>query len=220
VSNIALFGATGMIGQRILNEALSRGHKVTAIARDPSKIGDKRMNLTVKTGDILKPESVAAAAAGYDVVVSAYGPPQTDPQQVIAAARSLIEGIKTANQKTGTSTRLIMVGGAASLEVAPGVQLLDAPNFPPAWKGIASAHRDALQVLRAEASKAGVDWTYFSPAAFIQPGERTGKFRTGTDQLVADAKGESRISAEDYAVALLDEIEKPKSIGKRFTAAY
>jgi len=220
VSNIALFGATGMIGQRILNEALSRGHKIAAIARDPSKIAEKRPNLTVKAGNILKPESVAAAAAGYDVVVSAYGPPQTDPQQVVAAARSLIEGIKTADQKTGKSIRVIMVGGAASLEVAPGVQLLDTPNFPPAWKGIASAHRDALQVLRAEASKAGVDWTYFSPAAFIQPGERTGKYRTGTDQLVADAKGESRISAEDYAVALLDEIEKPKFIGKRFTVAY
>jgi putative NADH-flavin reductase len=209
-----------MIGQRILNEALSRGHKIAAIARDPSKIAEKRPNLTVKAGNILKPESVAAAAAGYDVVVSAYGPPQTDPQQVVAAARSLIEGIKTADQKTGKSIRVIMVGGAASLEVAPGVQLLDTPNFPPAWKGIASAHRDALQVLRAEASKAGVDWTYFSPAAFIQPGERTGKYRTGTDQLVADAKGESRISAEDYAVALLDEIEKPKFIGKRFTVAY
>jgi len=220
VSNIALFGATGMIGQRILNEALSRGHKVTAIARDPSKISDKRPNMTVTAGDILKPESVAAAAAGHDVVVSAYGPPATDPQQVVAAAGSLIEGVKTANQKTGKSIRLIVVGGAASLEVAPGVLLLDAPNFPPAWKGIASAARDALRVYRTEAGKAGVDWTYFSPAAFIQPGERTGKYRTGAEQLVVDAKGESRISAEDYAVALLDEIEKPQFSRKRFTAAY
>jgi uncharacterized protein len=220
VSNIALFGTTGMIGQRILNEALSRGHTVTAIARDPSKISEKRPNLTVATGDILKPESVAAAAAGHDVVVSSYGPRDGDPQQLVTAARSLIEGVAAANRKAGKSIRLIMVGGAASLEVAPGVILLDAPNFPAAWKGIASAHRDALHVLRAEAGKSGVDWTYFSPAAFIQPGERTGKYRTGTDQLVADAKGESRISAEDYAVALLDEIEKPKFIGRRFTAAY
>ena len=220
MSNIALFGATGMIGQRILNEALSRGHKVTAIARDPSKISDKRPNMTVTAGDILKPESVAAAAAGHDVVVSAYGPPATDPQQVVAAAGSLIEGIKTANQKSGKSIRLIMVGGAASLEVTPGVILLDAPNFPPAWKGIASAHRDALNLLRKEATGAGIEWTCFSPAALIQPGERTGKHRTGTDQLVADANGESRISAEDYAVALLDEIEKPQFIGRRFTAAY
>jgi putative NADH-flavin reductase len=154
------------------------------------------------------------------VVVSAYGPPATDPQQVVAAAGSLIEGIKTANQKSGKSIRLIMVGGAASLEVTPGVILLDAPNFPPAWKGIASAHRDALNLLRKEATGAGIEWTCFSPAALIQPGERTGKHRTGTDQLVADANGESRISAEDYAVALLDEIEKPQFIGRRFTAAY
>ena len=220
MSNIALFGTTGMIGQRILNEALSRGHTVTAIARDPSKISEKRPNLTVTAGDILKPESVAAAAGGHDVVVSSYGPRDGDPQQLVTAARSLIEGVAAANRKAGKSIRLIMVGGAASLEVAPGVILLDAPNFPAAWKGIASAHRDALHVLRAEAGKSGVDWTYFSPAAFIQPGERTGKYRTGTDQLVADAKGESRISAEDYAVALLDEIEKPKFIGRRFTAAY
>jgi putative NADH-flavin reductase len=220
VSNIALFGSTGMIGQRILSEALSRGHNVTAIVRDPSRISDKRPNLTIKAGDILKPDSVAAAAVGHDVVVSAYGPPATDPQQVVAAAGSLIEGIKTANQKSGKSIRLIMVGGAASLEVTPGVILLDAPNFPPAWKGIASAHRDALNLLRKEATGAGIEWTCFSPAALIQPGERTGKHRTGTDQLVADANGESRISAEDYAVALLDEIEKPQFIGRRFTAAY
>jgi len=109
-----------------------------------------------------------------------------------------------------------MVGGAGSLEVAPGVQLVDAPNFPEAWKPVATAHRDALAALR----KAPIDWTYFSPAAFIQPGTRTGKYRTGTEQLVADAKGESRISAEDYAVALVDEIEKPQFIRKRFAAAY
>jgi len=221
MSNVALFGATGTIGQRILNEALSRGHKVTAIARDPSKISEKRPNLTVKQGDILTPESVATAAAGHDVVVSAYGPGVSgDPQQLIAAARSLIEGVVAANRKAGKSIRLIVVGGAASLEIAPGQILLDSPNFPPAWKAIASAARDALQVYRTEAGKAGVDWTYFSPAAFIQPGERTGKYRTGTDQLVADAKGESRISAEDYAVALLDEVEKPQFIRKRFTVAY
>jgi uncharacterized protein len=220
VSNIALFGSTGMIGQRILNEALSRGHKVTAIARDPSKIPDKRPNLSVKAGDVLKPESVAAAAAGHDVIVSAYGPRNGEPQQLVTAARSLIEGVAAASQKAGKSIRLIVVGGAASLEIAPGKILLDSPNFPPAWKAIASAARDALEVYRTEAGKAGVNWTYFSPAAFIQPGERTGKYRTGTDQLVADAKGESRISAEDYAVALLDEIEKPKFTGRRFTAAY
>jgi uncharacterized protein len=210
-----------MIGQRILNEALSRGHKVVAIVRDVAKIPANKPGLSAKPGDVLKPESVAVAVGGSDVVVSSYGPGTAgDPQQVIQAARALIEGMAAASQNAGKPIRLIMVGGAASLEVAPGVALLDAPNFPPAWKGIASAHRDALEVLRKEGTAAGIDWTYFSPAAFIQPGERTGKFRLGGDQLVTDAKGESRVSAEDYAVALIDEIEKPQFIRKRFTAAY
>lgn len=220
MSNIALIGSTGNIGQRILNEALSRGHKVTAIVRDITKTPPKRGNLDFKPGDVLKPESVAIAVEGNDVVVCSYGPRDGDPKQLITAARSLIEGISAANKKTGKSIRLIVVGGAASLEIGPGSILLDSPNFPPAWKPVASAARDALQIYRTEAGNAGVDWTYFSPAAFIQPGTRTGKFRLGTDQLVVDSKGESRISNEDYAVALIDEIEKPQFIRKRFTVAY
>jgi uncharacterized protein len=221
MANIALIGATGMIGQRILNEALSRGHRVTAVMRDPAKLADARPNLAAVKGDVLKPYMIAAAAESNDVVVSAYGPPRDgDPRLLIDAARSMIEGVGKASRKTGKAIRLIVVGGAASLEVAPGTLLLDSPKFPPAWKPIASAARDALAVYRAEAPAANVDWTYFSPAAFIQPGERTGKFRLGTDQLVADSKGESRISAEDYAVALVDEIEKPQFLRKRFTAAY
>jgi putative NADH-flavin reductase len=212
VKKIALIGATGMIGQRILNEALSRGHKVTAIVRDPSRITEKRPNLDVEVGDVLKPESMAGAARGSDVVVNAHGPGKGDPQQVVTAAHALIEGLRSLQP----APRLVVVGGAASLEVAPGMQLIDTPNFPPAWKGIAGAHRDALAVYR----KSPVDWTYVSPAAFIQPGTRTGHYRTGTEQLVTDAKGESRISAEDYAVAILDEIEKPRFSRQRFTAAY
>ena len=165
-------------------------------------------------------EHVAAAIGGNDVVVSSYGPGKGDPQQLVTAAHALIEGVASANKKSGTSTRLIVVGGAASLKVAPGVQLLDTPEFPAAWKPVASAARDALAVYRTEGTKAGIDWTYFSPAAMIQPGTRTGKYRTGTDQLVRDAKGESRISAEDYAVALLDEIETPHFSRQRFTVAY
>jgi putative NADH-flavin reductase len=220
VKKIALFGATGTIGQRILNEALSRGHQVTAIVRDPSRAPEKRPNLEVKVGDVLKAESVAAAIAGNDVVVSSYGPGKGDPQQVVTAAHALIAGVAEAGKKTGQPIRLIVVGGAASLEVAPGVQLLDTPEFPAAWKPVASAARDALAVYRAEGTKAGIDWTYFSPAGMIQPGTRTGKYRTGTDQLVRDAKGESHLSAEDYAVALLDEIETPRFHRQRFTAAY
>ena len=177
---IALVGATGMIGQRILAEALSRGHQVTAIARDPSKVS-KRPNIEVKTGDVLKPETLAPAVAGNDVVVCAFGPGQTgDPQQVVTAAHSLINGIGAASRKAGKPIRFIVVGGAASLEVAPGKVLLDSPDFPAAWKPIASAARDALNVYRTEGQAAGVDWTFFSPAAFIQPGTRTGKYRTGT----------------------------------------
>jgi len=131
-----------------------------------------------------------------------------------------MEGIQAAKETTGKPIRLIFVGGAASLEIAPGQILLDTPNFPPAWKPAASASREVLGTLRREGAAAGLDWTYFSPAMFIQPGERTGKYRLGTDQLVVDSKGESRISAEDYAVALVDEIEKPQFTGRRFTAAY
>jgi uncharacterized protein len=220
VADIALFGATGMIGQRILNEALSRGHKVTAIVRDVTKAPQKRANLEIKPGDILKPEAVALAVAGNSVVVSAYGPRGGDPHEAWTAVRSLMEGVAAAKETTGKPIRFIVVGGAASLEVAPGVALLDTPNFSAAWKPVASAYREVLAILRKEATAAGLDWTYFSPAAFIQPGERTGKFRLGTDQLVVDSKGESRISCEDYAVAMVDEIEKPQFIGKRFTAAY
>jgi putative NADH-flavin reductase len=112
----------------------------------------------------------------------------------------------------------VVVGRAGSLEVAPGVQVVDTPQFPAAWKGVAPAHRDALGVYRKEAG--GLEWTYFSPPALIESGERTGKFRTGTDQLLADDKGQSRISAEDYAIVLVDELENPKHVRARFTAAY
>jgi len=212
VKTIALIGGSGMIGQRILKEALSRGHKVVAIVRDPSRISEKNPNLEVKIGDVLKPESMALALRGTDAVVNSHGPGKGDPKEVITAAHALIEGIGSIKP----APRLIVVGGAASLEIAPGQQLLDTPDFPAAWKGVASAHRDALGIYR----KSPIDWTYLSPAAFIQPGTRTGKYRTGTEQLVRDAKGESRISAEDYAVAIVDEVEKPQFSRKRFTVAY
>jgi uncharacterized protein len=212
---IALIGATGMIGQRVLAEALSRGHHVTVIARDPSKVG-KRPNLEVKTGDVTKPETMTPAIAGCEVFVSSCAPPPNEPRKAIDSVATLTEAVTAASTAAKRSIRLIMVGGAGSLEVAPGVQMVDTPNFPEAWKPIATAHRDALAALR----KTSIDWTYFSPAGLIQPGTRTGRFRLGTEQLVTDAKGESKISAEDYAVALVDEVEKPQFIRKRFTAAY
>ena len=207
--NVVLFGASGMIGSRVLQELLRRGHQVTAVARNPEKIAGSGAK-AVK-GDVTDEASVAAIAKGADAVISAYAPPQDDPQSVVAATRALLAGLDEAGVK-----RVIVVGGAGSLEVAPGVQLVDAPNFPEQWKGIALAHRDALQVLK----KSNVDWSYMSPAAFIQPGERTGKFRLGGTELVTDDKGESRISAEDFAVALVDELEFPAHLRQQFTVAY
>jgi hypothetical protein len=162
-------------------------------------------------GDATDHSSVAALAKGADAAVSAYSPPPTDSGKLVDAVRSLITGLTEAGVQ-----RVIVVGGAGSLEVAPGVQLIDAPDFPDAWKAIALAHRDVLPVLR----QADLDWTYFSPAAMIQPGTRTGKFRLGGTRLVADDHGESKISAEDYAVALVDELENPRHLRRQFTAAY
>ncbi len=208
--NVVLFGATGMIGSRVLKELISRGHKVTAVVRDRSRVPQ---NPSVKTvqGDVLDTASVAETVKGADAVISAYNAPPEASSKVVDATRSLIAGLKKAGVK-----RLIEVGGAGSLFVAPNVRVVDAPDFPNAWKAIALAHGDALDVLRS----ADLDWTYFSPAAVIQPGERTGKFRLGGDNLLVDEKGNSTISAEDYAVALVDELETPKHIRQRFTAAY
>lgn len=209
---IALFGATGMIGQRILREAVRRGHTITAIARNPAGVPPEA-GVTPAAGNLLEADTVASLVAGHDAVVSAYGPRGEAPETVKDATHALIAGLTKAGVR-----RLVVVGGAGSLEVTPGRQLVDTPEFPAAWKPVALAHRDVLQILRDQAGD--LEWTYFSPAAFIEPGERTGTFRLGGDQLVTDAAGNSRISAEDYAVALLDELERPAHIRQRFTAAY
>ncbi|EFH84281.1 NAD(P)-dependent oxidoreductase [Ktedonobacter racemifer] len=210
---IALFGANGMIGQRIAREATERGHQVTAIVRNPSSFTECLQNLSVAQGDASDPESVAKVAAGHDLVVSALGPAHGAlPESFVEMTRTLIDGVK----RTGVQ-RLIAVGGAGSLEVAPGVQLMDTPEFPSALQGIARAHHDALNLYLGEKD---LDWTNISPAALIEPGQRTGKYRTGKDQLVTNDKGESRISAEDFAIAIIDEVEKPRFSRQRFTAAY
>jgi len=206
---IVLYGASGTIGSRILRELLARGHAVTAVVRDPSKISEPQA--VVRAGNVLDPASVAATVAGADAAISAFAPPADDTAKLVDAARSLVSGL----QKAGIS-RFLMVGGAGSLRVATGGQLVDTPDFPPGWKGIALAHRDALEVLR----ESDLDWTSFSPAALIEPGERTGKFRLGKDDLVTDEKGESRISAEDYAVAMADKLESPRHVRQRFTIGY
>ncbi len=207
---IALIGATGMIGQRILQEALSRGHDVTAIARHTDALTPSD-HVKVVGGDVLDVAAMAAAVRGHDAVIDAVAPPLDDPNFLARAPMALIEALKQA----GVS-RLIVVGGAGSLEVAPGLRLYDTPDFPEAWRPSARAHGAALDELRG----VDLDWTFVSPAAMIAPGERTGKFRVGGDQMMTDDKGESNISAEDYAVALMDELEQPKYVRRRMSVAY
>ncbi len=208
--NVILYGPTGMIGSRILNELVSRGHRVIVVARDPSRV-PVHPNVAAVKGDILDPNDVAAKVKGADAVISAYGPGAGDVSDLLMATRALIGGLHKADVR-----RLIVVGGAGSLLVAPGVDLINSGKLPEQYKTVAIAHRDALNLLR----ESDLAWTYFSPAGFIQPGERTGKFRLGEDALLTDAEGNSRISAEDYAVALVDELESPKRIRQRFTIAY
>jgi putative NADH-flavin reductase len=211
---IALIGATGFVGSAILQEALQRGHEVTAIVRNPEKV-KPHPKLRPLKADVQKGAEVTRSVAGHDAVISAFNPGWSNPDiynQQVKGARSIINGVKKAGVK-----RLLFVGGAGSLEVKPGVQSVDLPEFPAEYKQGALATREALNLLRKEPS---LDWSFLSPSADLFPGQRTGKFRLGTDQLLADAKGESRISVEDYATAMIDEVEKPKHIRRRFTVGY
>jgi putative NADH-flavin reductase len=169
----------------------------------------------VVKGDVNDGASLAGVLRGADAVISAYNPPPGSEERVVETTRVLLAAARQAGVR-----RVIIVGGAASLFVAPGVTLLDSGHVPNEWQAIARAHRDLLQELKTTDIAAGLDWTYFSPAAFVQPGERTGKFRTAKDDLVVDGEGESRISAEDYAIALVDVLERPQHVRARFTAGY
>ncbi|WP_343587259.1 NAD(P)-dependent oxidoreductase [Herbaspirillum sp.] len=202
--NIAIIGATGNVGSRILEEALRRGHNVIAIARDASKI-TARANVTARSADVNNTEALAAAIQGADVVVSS-------GRFANFKAADLLPAVKQAGVK-----RLAVVGGAGSLEIAPGKALIDTPEFPAEYKPEASAGRDFLNDLRNEKD---VAWTFLSPSALFVPGERTGKFRLGQDQLLVAADGKSSISYEDFAIALLDELEQPKHVRARFTVGY
>lgn len=200
---IALIGASGNVGSRIVAELVSRGHQVTGIARDPDKIAVST-GVTAVKGDADDETSLAGILRGHDAVISSLRFLGSDVNKLLAAVR--MAGVK----------RYLVVGGAASLEVAPGQRLLDSPNFPEAYKAEATAGAAFLDVLRAIHD---LDWTFFSPAATFVPGERTGAFRLGTDQLIANDEG-SNISYEDYALALADEIETPKHVKARFTIGY
>jgi uncharacterized protein len=211
---IALIGATGFVGSAVLQEALNRGHEVTAIVRHPEKL-QSQMKLHAQKGDVRNEDEVARLVAGHDAVISAFNPGWTNSDlysQQVKGARAIINGVKRAGVK-----RLLFVGGAGSLEVKPGVQSVDTPEFPKEWKQGSLATREALNMLSQEPS---LEWSYLSPSADLFPGERTGKFRLGTDQLLKDATGQSRISTADYAMAMIDEVEKPTHIRQRFTVGY
>ena len=214
---ITLFGATGNVGRRIAAEALDRGHEVVGVVRDPAAVQTPDARIQLVRGDATSAESVAEVVKGADAVVSAISPRPNSrglpAPRLEDNARALIAGLRTAG-----ISRVLFVGGASTLEVAPGQQLLDQPNFPAAYKAEGIEGREALGVWRTEAD--GLDWTFLSPAAEIAPGERTGTYRTTGEQLLADAEGRSFISFEDYAVAVLDELERPQHVGRRFGVAY
>ena len=205
---VILYGATGNVGKRILSELTQRGHKVTAVARNVSAVPT---GVDARQDDLSSVDRIASIIAGADAVVSAYGPPPDDTDQLVAVTERQIAAVRKAG-----NVRLIVVGGAGSLEVAPGVSLLASGHLPAAWVPIATSHDKALKLLQSS----DINWTYFSPAAYFEPGERTGKFRLGTNELISDAKGESRISMEDYAIALMDELEKPAHERARFSIGY
>jgi putative NADH-flavin reductase len=201
---IAVIGASGNAGSRITAELARRGHAVTAIARHPEQI-KAGANVTPTKGDLMDQAALSRLLAGHDVAISSVHFLASDPARLIAAAR---------DSKVG---RYLVVGGAGSLEVAPGVRLVTTPGFPVAYKAEAEKGAAFLDLLRAEKD---LNWTFLSPSALFTAGERTGKFRLGTDQLLTAADGKSWISFEDFAVALADEIERPAHLRQRFTVGY
>lgn len=201
---VVILGISGRAGSRLRHELLQRGHKVTGIARDASAV-PAQDGLTLASADVADVERLVPLLRGHDAVIST-------TRFVGSDAASLIGAVKAAGVP-----RLLVVGGAGSLEVAPGIQLIDTPEFPAAYKGEASAGRDFLNVLRGEEE---LDWTFLSPSALFEPGPRTGRFRIGKDSLLVDANGSSAISMEDYAIALVDELEKPQHSRQRFTVGY
>lgn len=205
---IAIIGATGFVGSKILSESLNRGHDVTAVVRNPDKL-PSHPKLATARGDVANPEELAPLIARHDSVISAFNPGKDGGG---TGARSIIDAVKRSGVK-----RLVVVGGAGSLEIAPGKRLVDQPDFPAEWKEGALRTAAFLDELRAETA---LDWTFVSPPAMLTPGQRSGKYRVGGDQLLTDGDGESRISLEDYAVALLDEVESPRHSRQRFSVAY
>lgn len=219
--HVVLLAATGRAGQTILNELVSRGHQVTAVARNLDKL-PASLPATVKKvrADLLADDGLAGILAGADAVVSAFGPTSSDPRyttdvaytdQLVDVTQRVIKAVQAAK-----APRLVVVGGCGSLEFTPGVTVLDSGIWLKPYVAIATSHVKAFAALKAS----DINWTYFSPPMSITPGERTGKFRLGGDSLIKDVEGKSRVSFEDYAVALVDELEKPAHPRGRFTIGY
>ena len=201
---IAVTGASGRAGSAITAELARRGHSVTAIARNPDRIA-KLANVTAVAGDANDRAALAKLWSGHDAAVSSIHFTASDVETLIGAARD------------SAVPRYLVVGGAGSLEVAPGVRLVTTPNFPAQYK--AEAEKGAAFLDRLQREKE-LNWTFLSPSALFEPGSRTGKFRLGDDQLLVDSAGKSWISFEDFAVAMADEIERPAHARKRFTVGY
>jgi putative NADH-flavin reductase len=211
---ITVIGAAGNAGSRVVNEALSRGHEVTAVVRNVSRSNNLPAKVKVLTGDASNAKDVAQISAGQDVVISAIRPASGHENDIIPTTQSLMDGLAQ------TGVRLLIVGGAAPLKVpgSGGKTVLEDANFlPVSARHIGKASADQLKTCLLEAR---VDWVYLSPAAQFAPGERTGNYRLGTDELLLDAEGKSTISMEDLAVVILNEAEQPQHHQTRFTAAY
>ena len=216
MKNVVLIGASGFVGTAILNELLNRGHKVTAIVRDAKKMTVSNPNLTIVEADVTDTDALKEAGKGKDAVISAYNPGWKNPhiyEDTLKNYPLIVESAKQAGVK-----RLLIVGGAGTLFYAPGKMVMDADDVPAQLlPGIKSLGEFYLNTLRKEKD---MDWIFLSPAANMTPGKRTAKFRIGKDDLVVDANGDSNISVEDFAVAMVDELEQEKHHKERFTIGY
>lgn len=219
MKKVVLIGASGFVGNAILNELLERGHKVTAVVRHPEKVKAENPRLSVVGMDVEDSVRLTDVCKGHDAVISAYNPGWGNPDMYEDTLRVYPEILK-AVKASGTG-RLLIVGGAGSLFVKPGVRLVDTGTLPEAWlPGVKSLAKFYLETLAHEQE---LDWVFFSPAANLgnlQPGVRTGKFRLGKDDLIVDEKGDSFISVEDYAMAMVDELEQENHHKERFTIGY